>query len=101
MPIRLAALLLALAILAGPRPAWSAEAGKGIPGHSDEGAMLVDLLLVRPLGLVGVVGGLVLYLPAALLQGIGGHSVEPVAEALVRKPIEFIFKRPLGEFRLD
>lgn len=100
MLTRLAAALLALALLAGPPAAWGAEPAKS---HTrvDEGAILADLLLARPLGLVAVAAGLVLYLPAALIQGIGGNPVEPVADALIHRPADFTFKRPLGQFQLD
>ena len=100
MLIRLAAALLALALLAGPPAAWGAEI-RGGATRPDEGAILADLLLMRPLGLVAVAAGLVLYLPAALIQSIGGNPVEPIADALVHKPADFTFKRPLGQISLD
>lgn len=100
MLTRLAAALLALALLAGAPAAWGAEPAKSHT-RADEGAILADLLLARPLGLVAVAAGLVLYLPAALIQGIGGNPVEPVADALIHWPADFTFKRPLGQFQLD
>lgn len=60
-------------------------------------AMGVDLLLVRPLGLVSTVAGtglFVLSLPFTLLGG----NVEEAAHVLVAEPGAYTFSRPLGEF---
>ena len=60
------------------------------------GAMAVDLLLVRPVALVGTVLGVglfVLQLPLALFQG--ELPAEP-ARKLVMEPVKFTFMRRLG-----
>lgn len=95
-----AAALLALLLAAAPLAAWGQEGAKAY-ARPDEGAILADLLLMRPLGLAAVAVGLVLYLPAALIQSIGGTPVEPLADALIRRPAEFTFKRPVGQINLD
>lgn len=59
--------------------------------------MAADLLIVRPLGLVGTVigaAGFVLSLPFTLPTGSAGNA----AHELVRKPFEYTFDRPLGDF---
>ena len=96
----LAAMLLAATLAAAPLAASAAEPASAY-ASVDEGAVIADLLLTRPLGLVAVAAGLVLYLPAALIQSIGGNPVEPVADALVRRPMAYTFERPLGHFPLD
>jgi hypothetical protein len=63
------------------------------PSGSD---MFVDLVITRPLGLLGVVAGsaaFVIALPFTIPSGSVGRS----AEELVKKPLRFTFKRPLGE----
>ena len=63
------------------------------PSGSD---MLVDLIVTRPLGLLGVVAGSVAFV-VALPFTIPSGSVDRSAEELVKKPIRYTFKRPLGE----
>lgn len=60
------------------------------------GAMLIDLVLVRPVGLVATVIGAAVYvvaLPFAVMQG-----KEPLetAQSLVVEPARYTFMRPLG-----
>ncbi len=59
-------------------------------------AMLVDGVLVRPLGIgataVGIVGWVVT-LPFSLLGGNAGEA----AQTMIVKPAAFTFTRPLGE----
>ena len=64
----------------------------------DRGAdMAADLVLVRPLSLVGTVlgtVGFVVSLPFTLPTG----SADEAARALVARPFEYTFNRPLGDF---
>jgi len=67
------------------------------PSGSD---MFVDLVVTRPLGLIGVVVGsaaFVVALPFTIPSGSVGRS----AEELVKKPVRYTFKRPLGELPDD
>ena len=78
----------------------TAVPGKEHPQESTDpaGPMLVDALLLRPLGLAATVIGtavFVLTLPFSLPT----HSVKKTAKALVVKPAEYTFARPLGEFK--
>jgi hypothetical protein len=60
-------------------------------------AMVVDVFLGRPAGIVATVLGsavFVLALPFAALSG----SIEPVAQTLVVDPFKFTFTRPVGDF---
>lgn len=62
--------------------------------------MVLDLVVTRPLGLIGVVVGsaaFVIALPFTIPSG----SVERSAEELVKKPLRYTFTRPLGELPDD
>lgn len=75
----------------------SARAQTAPPSGSD---MFVDLVVTRPLGLLGIVAGsaaFVIALPFTVPSG----SVDRSAEELVKKPVRYTFKRPLGEFPDD
>lgn len=59
--------------------------------------MTADLLIVRPLGIVGTVIGAVAFvisLPFTLPTGSAGDA----AHEMVGKPFEYTFNRPLGDF---
>lgn len=59
--------------------------------------MAVDLVVVRPLGLVGAAlgtVGFVLALPFTLPSGSAGDT----AHEWIGKPLEYTFNRPLGNF---
>lgn len=60
--------------------------------------MAADLLVARPLGIVGIAIGATLFvvsLPFTLPTGSAGDA----AHELVAKPFEYTFDRPLGEFQ--
>jgi len=63
----------------------------------DPGAMLIDLIVVRPLGLVATLGGSAIFIVSLPFSALGGNA-EDALESLVVSPAEFTFKRPLGEF---
>lgn len=59
--------------------------------------MVVDVVIMRPLGLVTTLVGTVLTV-VALPFTIPSGSVEASAHELIVKPAEYTFKRPLGDF---
>ena len=59
--------------------------------------MAVDTVLVRPLGLVSMVGGAVIFLVASPFSAMGGNTQE-TWDRLVADPAKFTFQRPLGHF---
>lgn len=59
--------------------------------------MVVDVLVVRPLGLVTTAVGAVLTV-VALPFTLPSGSVKESAQFMVIEPAEYTFKRPLGEF---
>ena len=89
---RMIACLLALAVVS-----TSVHAQTAVPSGSD---MVVDLVISRPLGLLGIVAGSAAFI-IALPFTIPSGSVDRSAEELVKKPVRYTFKRPLGEFPDD
>jgi hypothetical protein len=79
-----------------------AMVGQAVPGNEQlpkdraGGDMFLDAFFARPIGLVAIVAGSVAFvvaLPFTLLSG----SVDSSADELVKKPIDYTFKRPLGQ----
>ena len=94
MKIKIIGVISALAIgLAGTTRSFAGDR----PPPADPAAIMVDTLLVRPLCLAAtVIGGavFVISLPVAATS----KSVHRAAEALVVRPAEATFTRPLGDF---
>lgn len=68
-----------------------------LPEDRRGGDMAVwDLILTRPIGLLGIIGGSVVFV-VALPFTIPSGSVDAAATELVKKPIDYTFKRPLGQ----
>lgn len=97
----LAAALVALLLAAGPLAAWGAEPARGRPTPPHEGAMIADILLVRPLGLAAVAVGLAAYIPLSIIYALGNQPDDEIRETFLTRPQEFTFKRRLGEFKYD
>lgn len=58
-----------------------------------------DLVLLRPLGLVGAAAGALLFLPAALVSAPNGkQGFDEVKERFISEPVQNTFRRPLGDF---
>ena len=69
---------------------------EGIDDSPSSAAMVFDLIIVRPLGIVSTVAGLGLFvvsLPFTAPQG----DIGPASRRLVVDPAYFTFVRPLGE----
>ena len=89
---RLAALALALCA------ATSALAQHGEPVTGDRGSdMAVDLIVVRPLGVVATVLGTVGFVLALPFTLPSGNAEESACE-WIATPLDYTFKRPLGDF---
>ena len=61
------------------------------------GMMMWDALVMRPIGIVGTVVGSAVWLISYPFVALGENTDEST-EALVQKPFEWTFQRPLGEF---
>jgi hypothetical protein len=78
--------------------ATSAAAG-GQPQSDDisAGAMTVDLLFVRPVGIVSVVFGTAVFIVSLPFSALGGNAGN-AAKQLVAAPFNYTFARELGQF---
>jgi hypothetical protein len=61
-------------------------------------AMAADVVIGRPLGLIGAVIGTSLFLVGLPFEALSGDVAGP-GKRLVVEPLQFTFTRPLGEFR--
>lgn len=64
---------------------------------ADAGAMAADFLFARPVGIVAIIAGSVLFVVSLPFSALGGN-MKDASRKLVKDPITFTFKRPLGEF---
>ena len=63
----------------------------------DDQDVIADLLLVRPLGVVGSVVGLAVQ-GVGLIFSVPGENYGETGELLVEAPLNYTFNRPLGRF---
>ena len=63
----------------------------------DDQDVIADLLLVRPLGIVGSVVGLAVQ-GVGLIFSVPGENYGETGELLVEAPLNYTFNRPLGRF---
>jgi hypothetical protein len=61
------------------------------------GAMMFDLAVVRPVGIVATAVGCVFFVVSSPFSALGGN-INSAGEKLVKDPVAYTFKRPLGEF---
>ena len=61
------------------------------------GMMIYDFCLVRPVGIVATAVGGVFYIISLPFSALGDNTDE-AAQALVKEPAAYTFKRPLGDF---
>jgi len=92
---RLASVLLAVTLLA---PACATAQQDDTVSGDKATDMVVDAVVMRPLGLAATVVGTVLTV-VALPFTIPSGSVETSARELILRPVAYTFKRPLGDFR--
>jgi hypothetical protein len=95
---RLRITLAAVAVTALLLAPTSTLAGTNIDNIGEKGSPpMVDVLLMRPLGLAMLVASVGLYIPAAALTAITRPSeLDTTTEMLVRVPARFVFQDPLG-----
>ena len=78
-------------------PQFAAAQQDGTISGDKSTDMVVDAVVIRPLGLATTLIGVVLTV-VALPFTIPSGSVESSARELIVKPAEYTFKRPLGDF---
>ena len=59
-------------------------------------AMTIDLIILRPLGLVATLGGTLIFVVSSPFSALGGN-LDEAWNSLVVSPAEYTFKRPLGD----
>jgi hypothetical protein len=59
--------------------------------------MMFDLAVVRPVGIVATAVGCVFFVVSSPFSALGGN-INSAGEKLVKDPVAYTFKRPLGEF---
>jgi len=87
---------LVVAALTAAMAGQSMAANEQLPKDRAGGDMLMDAVFARPMGLIAIVVGstaFVVALPFTLFSGSVGSS----ADELVKKPIAYTFRRPLGQ----
>jgi hypothetical protein len=83
------ALLVVCALIVCTAPAF---------GETTDGmAIVADVLIARPVGLVSIVFGTAMYI-VALPFSIPSDSVGKAGKLLVEDPFKYTFFRPLGDF---
>jgi len=84
-------------------PGVSSAGNGGVQQDVEQGSaevMMVDIVAVRPLGLVATVFGAAVFLVASPFSAMGGNTRE-TWDSLVAEPARFTFQRPLGHFEDD
>lgn len=83
--------ILTLLVFSVSTPAYASDE------EVDSFNIVMDAALVRPLGLVSIAVGASLFILSLPFTAIGG-DMDKAARVLVREPIDYTFRRPLGEF---
>jgi len=89
---RRATVALMIGCLLAPQALWAQDAVDESP---NEWAMVGDLLVARPLGVVLTVGGAAAWLVSLPFTLLAGHASE-AADKLIGGPVETTFMRCLG-----
>lgn len=89
-------LIIGLAMLPSAASAATSDTPEDELKRSPE-VMTVDLILVRPLGLVTTICGSVFFLVSSPFSAMGGNTRE-AWDSLVAEPAKYTFQRPLGHF---
>ena len=85
-----AMIIMPLATSALAAEYWEAEDPSG-------GEMMFDFVVLRPVGLVATAVGSVFFVVSSPFAALGGN-IDTAKEKLVKDPVAFTFKRPLGQF---
>ncbi|MBF0117552.1 MAG: hypothetical protein HQK79_01860 [Desulfobacterales bacterium] len=91
------ATILTIVFIIGPFATSAIAAAEEPEEDANAGAMAIDFLLVRPLGIVTTIVGGVVFAFSFPFSAVGGNSRDAFNQ-LVAAPAQFTFKRPLGSF---
>lgn len=95
--VKFTTLIAAAAFALTAMTAQAADYRDGIDDTPSAAAMGIDLILVRPLGLVATVVGTGLFIVQLPLSIVMGVPPADPAKKLVVEPAAFTFSRPLGK----
>jgi hypothetical protein len=65
--------------------------------EDDDLNVVIDAAMVRPLGLVSIVVGASIFIVSLPFTAVSG-DIDKSADVFIVNPINFTFKRPLGDF---
>jgi hypothetical protein len=74
------------------------EYAAGIDRDTAAADIIVDIMVTRPIGVIGLVGGSVLFVVTWPIAAVT-RSVERTKKAFVTDPYLYTFVRPLGDIR--
>jgi hypothetical protein len=95
---RMQAFILLTLFLAAGFYASPVSAGDCDPqSQKEQGMMVMDTALARPVGAVATVAGFAVFLVSSPFSALGGNTHE-AWDTLVAAPARYTFKRPLGHF---
>ncbi len=92
---KMAVLILMAAFIMGPMGARAEEMTSAVDPRTTE-KMVVDALVVRPLGIIGTVAGTLVFVVSLPFSALGGNT-DSAFQKLVAEPAAYTFTRPLGD----
>jgi hypothetical protein len=92
---KMVALIVMTAFIMGPVWAPAQEWTDAVEPRTAE-KMVVDALVVRPLGILGTVAGTLVFVVSLPFSALGGNT-DSAFQKLVAEPAAYTFKRPLGD----
>lgn len=88
-------LIISLVVI--PLSTLAAKAEKDLNKNQNSPAvMTIDLIILRPLGLVATLCGTLVFVVSLPFSALGGNTTE-AWNSLVVTPAEYTFQRPLGD----
>jgi hypothetical protein len=94
--VLLASALFAVATAASAQTEIDGTVGEVTDTAPSTGAIAADVLILRPLSLIGTVLGTAVFVVGLPFEAIAGDVSDP-ARRLVVEPAKYTFTRPLGE----
>lgn len=90
-------LLLVITLIVVPFGTSALAEMQTVDEENSGALMTADLILARPLGIVGTVFGCAVFIVSLPFSALGGN-VKQASQKLIKEPAAFTFSRPLGEF---
>lgn len=88
-----------VAALATPAPSQAVEVPEWLSEAGRIATVSIDVGVLRPIGLVPLAAGAVLFVPAAWMTAFGGQdTIEEAWERFILPQGQYVFSRPIGEF---